>query len=90
MEQRDRINDTMNERIKGGIRWPGSAKCSVMLSFDVDGETLFTEGPQGHDWAWPRSVAYGRFGPRMGVPRILDLLDRKGLKATFFILARIG
>lgn len=77
------------ERSERG-RWPSGKRCAVMLSFDLDGETLFTEGPEGADWAWPRSVAYGRYGPTCGVPRILDLLKRKGYKATFFVPARIA
>ena len=30
-------------------------------------------------------MAEGAYGPNVGVPRILDMLDRQQLKATFFI-----
>lgn len=70
------------------IRWPGGAKCAVMLSFDIDGETLFVEGPEGTDWHYPRSVSYGRFGPNRGTWHILDVLERKNVPATFFIPGR--
>lgn len=89
MEQNNGTRDKAKEEA-GRINWPGAARCAVKLSFDVDGETLFTDGPEGKDWAWPRSVAYGRFGPRRGVDRILELLDRKGVRATFFIPAKIA
>ena len=26
------------------INWPGGAKCAVMLSFDVDGDTIWKNG----------------------------------------------
>ena len=70
------------------INWPHGAQCAVMLSFDVDGETLFTEGPDGSDWYYPRSVAFGRYGPRRGVDHILNILEREQVKATFFIPGR--
>lgn len=70
------------------IKWPNGAKCAVMLSYDVDGETLFVEGPKGADWYYPRSVAYGRYGPNRGVGHILKILEKYGLKTTFFIPGR--
>lgn len=70
------------------IKWPNAARCAVMLSFDVDGETLFTEGPKGADWYYPRSVAFGRYGPRRGVDHILNVLERENIKTTFFIPGR--
>ena len=69
------------------IKWPNGARCAVMLSFDVDGETLFRSGPPGADWAWPRSVSHGRYGPHRGLERILDMLKRQELKATFYVPA---
>jgi peptidoglycan/xylan/chitin deacetylase (PgdA/CDA1 family) len=56
----------------------------VMLTFDLDEESgsLFRD-PSTRDR--PQMLAIGRYGSRVGVARILDLLDRQGIKATFFV-----
>lgn len=64
-------------------RWPGGATVAVALSFDVDHET-----PWLRDGALdPTGLAHGEFGSRVGLPRILDLLDRHRAPATFFVPA---
>ena len=63
--------------------WKGGARCAVALSFDADHET--NELRDGG-----RSIgrlAWGEYGSRVGVPRILDLLRRHGVPATFFVPA---
>ena len=30
-------------------------------------------------------MSWARYGPKVGVPRILDMLQAKGVKATFFV-----
>ena len=74
--------------VESGMKWPNGARCAAMLTFDIDGETLFIEGPEGADWFWPRSVSFGRFGPNRGAWEILKLLDKYGIKATFFVPGR--
>jgi peptidoglycan-N-acetylglucosamine deacetylase len=63
--------------------WKGGARCAVALSFDCDHETneLRDGGKSIGRMAW------GQFGNRVGVPRILGLLDKYGVKATFFVPA---
>ena len=64
-------------------RWPNGARCAVALSFDSDHET--NELRDGG-----RSVArlsWGEYGARRGIPRIRRVLDRHGVKATFFVPA---
>ena len=66
-------------------RWPKAHRSAAVLSFDFDAESgfLFREPEKA-----TRSLAdleERRFGPRVGVDRILRLLDRLELKATFFI-----
>jgi peptidoglycan/xylan/chitin deacetylase (PgdA/CDA1 family) len=63
--------------------WPGGARCAVALSFDSDHET--NELRDGG-----RSIgrlSWGQFGSRVGIPRILALLRRYGVKASFFVPA---
>ena len=53
---------------------------TVCLSFDWDGVSVWMAG--GASYA--RSLSRGEFGPRVGVPRLLDLCTRLGIIATFF------
>lgn len=65
--------------------WPDGKRSAVCLSFDFDAESgfLFREPEKAK-----RSLAdleERRFGPRVGVDRILRMLDRLKLRASFFI-----
>ncbi|HEV8306909.1 MAG TPA: polysaccharide deacetylase [Methylomirabilota bacterium] len=65
--------------------WPKGKRSAVVLSFDFDAESgfLFRQPEKAR-----RSLAdleERRFGPRVGVDRILRLLDRVKLRASFFI-----
>jgi peptidoglycan/xylan/chitin deacetylase (PgdA/CDA1 family) len=64
-------------------QWPGGARVAVALSFDVDGETysLYTGNFS------PQQLSRGDYGPRVGIPRILRLLDKYAIPASFFIPA---
>lgn len=81
-------------RVRAGRRlrpasWPSAARCAVALSFDCDHET-FEMGAGGEAIG---RIAWGEFGRRVGVPRILALLERHGVPATFFcpaVAALIG
>jgi peptidoglycan/xylan/chitin deacetylase (PgdA/CDA1 family) len=64
--------------------WPEGIKCAAALSFDVDGESgILAVSPA---YAQRLSaVSWAKYGPKVGVPRILDLLQEKQVKATFFV-----
>ena len=64
-------------------RWPGGARAAIALSFDCDHET-FELGGGGRAVG---RLAWGEFGRRVGVPRILAALDRAVVPATFFMPA---
>ena len=64
--------------------WPGSTTCVALLPFDLDGESsLLRRYPEAEKH--PSLFSTTQFGPNVGVFRILDLLDRYGIKSTFFI-----
>ncbi|MFK7791163.1 MAG: polysaccharide deacetylase [Devosiaceae bacterium] len=63
--------------------WPGGARCAMALSFDCDHETF----ELGMGKAAIGRLAWGEFGRRRGVPRILNVLDRHDVKASFFVPA---
>src|ERR1700678_2301705 len=63
--------------------WPGGARCAVALSFDSDHET--NELRDGG-----RSIgrlSWGQYGARVGVPRILGLLKKYDVRASFYVPA---
>jgi peptidoglycan/xylan/chitin deacetylase (PgdA/CDA1 family) len=55
--------------------------CAILLTFDFDAESLWEES----GLTSPTYVSRGRYGARVGLPRILELLDKKGISATFFV-----
>ena len=61
--------------------WPNGARIAVCLTFDVDNELLQRANPL------PVPLSVGEYGATTAVPRILDLLDRHQVPATFFIPA---
>ncbi len=66
--------------------WPGGARCAVALSFDSDHET------QTLRWgnSSPGKLSEGEYGARAAMPRILALLARYNIPATFFVPAVIA
>lgn len=63
--------------------WPGGARVAVCLSFDPDNFTIALN----RGTATPVAVATGEFGALSGLPRILRLLDKYGVPASFYIPA---
>ncbi|NKB27842.1 MAG: polysaccharide deacetylase family protein [Rhodobacteraceae bacterium] len=66
--------------------WPNGARCALALSFDCDHET-FELGAGGRAIG---RLAWGEFGRRTGVPRVLDVLRRHDVPASFFVPAVAG
>src|SRR4051794_28144306 len=63
--------------------WPNGAKVAVCLSFDTDAEApLLRDGTTS-----PTSLSASDFGAESGIPRILAMLDRHQIPATFFMTA---
>src|SRR5437667_7252827 len=64
--------------------WPKGAGCAVMLTFGFDAERLWlARDPRTADL--PGVMSQGRYGARVGVPRLLCLLRAEGVRATFYI-----
>ncbi len=59
--------------------WPGGARVAVCISFDVDNESLWRQTPL------PVPLSEGEYGALEGLPRILDLLDKHAVPASFYI-----
>ncbi len=61
--------------------WPGGKKVAVLISFDVDNETI----PIRYGEPSVGSLSQAQYGARVGLPRILKLLDAHKIPASFFI-----
>lgn len=63
--------------------WPNGAKVAVLLSFDVDNETVaWWEGEPTIS-----ELSRGEYGSRVALRRIVDLLKQEDVPASFFIPA---
>ena len=63
--------------------WPGGARVAVLLSFDVDNETI----PLRYGEPTIGGLSQGEYGARVALPRVVSLLDERGIPASFFIPA---
>ena len=66
-------------------RWPDGKQSAAVLSFDFDAESGFYFREPEKAKRSLGDLEERRFGPRVGVDRILRLLDRLKLRASFFI-----
>ena len=64
--------------------WPGKTQCVVMLTFDLDGVSAILNRDPGAATR-PSVLSRAEFGPRVGVFRILDLLAKYDIPASFFV-----
>lgn len=63
--------------------WPDGKRVAVLLSFDADNETIslrYGEPNPGH-------LSQMQYGARVGLDRVLKLLEKNRIPATFFIPA---
>ena len=61
--------------------WPNGARVAVLLSFDVDNETVALRFGE----PTPGSLSQSQYGARVGLQRVVNLLDAHRIPATFFI-----
>ncbi len=67
-----------------GFRWPDGARAAACFTFDADAESpILFEHPEAA--AWLDVMTHQAYGARAGIPRLLRVLDRTGVRATFFI-----
>ena len=66
------------------ITWPQGYQAAASFTFDVDAESCTI----AHDPSSTRRMSlmsHQSYGPKIAVPRLLQILDRQDVKATFFI-----
>ena len=66
------------------VNWPNGARCTVMLTFDFDAETLWLSRDPANAKR-PGTLSQGGYGGKVAVPKILELLAEENLNGTFFV-----
>ncbi len=75
---------TWRSAMPAGFRWPDGMKAAACFTFDADGESpILFEHPVAADWL--DVMSHQAYGARAGIPRLLRLLDRTRVRATFFV-----
>ena len=64
--------------------WPDGARVAVLISLDVDNDTISIARNEVPSIC---AMSQGEFGGRVGLERVVDLLDQFSIPATFFIPA---
>jgi peptidoglycan/xylan/chitin deacetylase (PgdA/CDA1 family) len=71
-------------RSDGQLRWPEGKVAAASFTFDVDAESAVLWGNESAG-ARMSVMSHQAYGPLVGIPRILDLLDRHQIQSTFFV-----
>jgi hypothetical protein len=66
------------------LPWPGAARCAASFTFDVDGEAaVLAANPATSESL--SIISHQAYGPRVGVRRLLGILERTQTPSTFFV-----
>ena len=78
------VNQVRAGRDLNPSSWPGGARVAVLLSFDVDNETV--QGLRTGDISIG-PLSQGQYGSRVALPRVVRLLDSENVPGSFFFTA---
>ncbi len=67
--------------------WPNGARCAAAITFDMDADSLLHIEHPKSALSKISAMSMLRYGPEVGVPRILEGYRRYDLRQTFFIPA---
>ena len=68
----------------GPVTWPDGHRAAAAFTFDVDAESAVLFGDPAAAQR-PMVMTHQSYGPLVGVPRILGILERHQVAATFFV-----
>ena len=70
--------------------WPDGARCAASFTFDFDAEEVWI-GEDPENAHRPGVLSQGTYGAKVAVPAdLLALLERRGVRATFFVPGRVA
>jgi len=64
--------------------WPGNTRTALFAAFDVDTESVWLGGDRNNEQRLV-TLSHGGYEARVGVPKILEVLARHQVSATFFV-----
>jgi peptidoglycan/xylan/chitin deacetylase (PgdA/CDA1 family) len=77
-------SEAWRSAMPAGFRWPDGMRAAACFTFDLDAESaILIDHPEASEHL--DVMSHQAYGPRTGVPRLLRLLDRQGVRATFFV-----
>lgn len=65
--------------------WPDGKQCALVISIDVDEESPFLWRMRDKAVRNVAELEMRRFGLRVGIPRILKVLEHHGIRGSFFV-----
>ncbi|MFK7802452.1 MAG: polysaccharide deacetylase [Anaerolineae bacterium] len=85
MKHQDLKLEPINKAAVGEkVNWPANKKSCLFVSFDFDAETAWFDERAADSQQLVR-MSHGGYGPRVGIPKILELLKKLDIPATFFV-----
>jgi peptidoglycan/xylan/chitin deacetylase (PgdA/CDA1 family) len=69
--------------------WRNGAACAACFTFDFDAEEVWI-GEDPKNATRPGVLSQGTYGAKVAMPAILGLLERHGVRATFFVPGRVA
>lgn len=69
--------------------WPHGHRSAVAVTFDFDAEEVWIGEDPGNAQR-PGVLSQGTYGAKVAIPLLLELLDRHGVTATFFVPGRVA
>lgn len=68
-------------------QWPGGHRYAATVSFDFDAEEVWIGENHANAFA-PGVLSQGAYGPRVGLPLILRLLEKHGVRGSFYVCGK--
>lgn len=66
------------------VKWPNNMKCVAMITINLNAELFWLQLDQGCI-DMPKTLSLGQYGMKRGLYRIIDILEARNIKATFFV-----
>ncbi|HZP43217.1 MAG TPA: polysaccharide deacetylase [Candidatus Binatia bacterium] len=70
--------------IKNPVPWPNGARVAVSFTWDLDADSLLHIMHPTDSHRRVATMSLMKYGPEVGVPRIVEMAKRYGVKMTFF------
>ncbi|HBJ89522.1 MAG TPA: polysaccharide deacetylase [Gammaproteobacteria bacterium] len=80
----EQVNQVRAGRDLTPSSWPNDARVAVLLSYDVDNETVM--GLRTGDIS-VGPLSQGQYGSRVALPRVVELMNEQDIPATYFLPA---